>query len=172
MQVRQVETVTVTDQQMDARTLCDINHPGALVESDSHRLLDHDVLAGRGCCHDIIDMNLVRGRRVDGVDAGIRTQVLEPGIGAPPEVANELLARFGARVGGRNDLDARMPAERRQHQHESASEPGHAQPERACVSPRSVVVRHSDTVSSGVCARDTQTMISCSRSESDSTKSR
>ena len=72
-------------------------------------------------------MQLVRRRNVSDLHCRIGAQLLHARVCPAAEVALELRARFGARVGGSGQFDARVGRERRRHQRERATEAGNAE---------------------------------------------
>jgi hypothetical protein len=71
-------------------------------------------------------VELMRRGHVHGLDPRVLAQGLHGRIGARAELGLELPPRRGSWIGGGGNLDARVLAQRRQHQHEAAAHAGDA----------------------------------------------
>jgi hypothetical protein len=117
---------------MDAAGACCVDHPPAFVEAERHGFLDQYVLPLVRGEKDMLQMQLMRCGDVDRLHALVGAEVSDLFIRRSREFPRETFARFGSNVCTCDKLEARMPEERWQHQHEGASEArnAYAQPGR------------------------------------------
>ena len=87
------------------------------------------MLAGRRGQRRVRRMELVRRRDIDRIDFSVRAQLLERCKGGRGKLLGKSPARFRARIGRGDQRHALILPEGRQHHHEGAAEPGHAEAE-------------------------------------------
>ena len=145
-----------------------IDHGAAFGDGHGKRLLNKHVLSVGGCGADVRGMKLMRGRDVDRLDLGVGTKFFDRAVGARAKILGEFFARFAPRIGGRDELDARVETEGRQHDGEGPAKAGDAEAYFA----RRGGAHQRSIVSLGLRARETQSMIWSCRSCSASTRSR
>ena len=126
---RRVERMAVADDEMHVRALRRLDHRGAVVERQRHRLLDQQMLAVLGGEHRMTRVILMRRRHIDGLDRRIGAQLLDRLVGLGGEIGGKTRPRLGARIGRRDQRNARIARERRQHHGEGAAEAGDAEPQ-------------------------------------------
>ena len=121
-----IEAVAVADDHADAGARHGIDHRLAFVERHRHRLFHQNVLATRRGCGDMSRMELVGRGDVDDVDVRIGAQRLDARVRPRIERGGEVRRRLASRVRRRDQCDARIGDEGRQHQRERAPETGDA----------------------------------------------
>ena len=130
-QDRRIERMTVADHEIHARRLRGRHHRGAFLERERHRLLDQHVLAASHREDRVLRMVLMRRRHVDDLDRRIGTKGFDRVVGLRRKVRREACPRLGARVGCRDQRDARVGHEGRQHDGEGAAKSRDADPQPA-----------------------------------------
>ena len=85
-----------------------IDHGGAILERERHRLLDQHVLAVLRGENRVARVMLMRRRDIDDLDRRIGAKVFDRFVGPGRKILRKAAARLGARVGRGDQLDARI----------------------------------------------------------------
>ena len=105
----------MADDEVNSRCARGGDHPLAILERQRHRLFDKRMFSMGRRNLDLRRVELMRRGDVDGVDVG-RAQRLHRVVGGRAEILREARPGFRARIEAGDDLDARVAAERRDHE--------------------------------------------------------
>ena len=165
-QNRQVKTVAVAHNQEHTRSLCGIDHAGAVVQCERHGFFNQNMFAVSGSDAGVIGMELVGRGDVDRLHLRFSTKSFYGVEAGCSKVFFKLPPCRVKRVGRRDQVNARVMLKCRQHQGEGAAQPDDAQAHRG----RRWV--HKSSTSSAVLARETHSMMLLACSSSNNTQSR
>ena len=126
--IGRIETVAVSDDQMNLRGRRGIDHGAAFGERHRQRLFHQHVLAGTRRHADMRGVELMRGRDIDRLDACVGAKRPRPRRKCSRiEVGGEFCRALRRADRRPRQLDPRIEAEGRQHDGEGAAEAGDAE---------------------------------------------
>jgi hypothetical protein len=144
-QDRRVERMAVADDEVHVHALRRVDHRRTVLERQRHRLFDEQVLAVPRRKNGMRRVILMRGRHIDDLDRRIGAQFFNRLVRPGGEIRRKTRPRLRARIGGRDQRDARVLGECRQHHGECTAKPRDTQTQLALlpahVSPTSTACR-------------------------------